>query len=104
MKKIQVVLCLVMSAATLAVLGCANESTTAKTRWCSYEVATSRCKEIRRADHVCFVCSGAATCPDRRGQQVKVRYKGHDCVIKLGNRLSETCADCKEGKEVVEVK
>jgi hypothetical protein len=98
---------LVVIAAVVAVVGCASgtaeRGTTSKSRWCSYEVTSSRCEEIRRADTVCFQCNGAANCPDRRSKKVKVGYKGHECVIKLGNRLSETCSDCSTGKKVVEL-
>jgi hypothetical protein len=94
-------------AACFTLLGCQTQSsdqTTTRRRWCSYAVAASSCEQIRKDDTVCFVCEGAANCRDRRKQTVKVGYKGHECKITLGKQLSETCADCKEGKKVVELK
>jgi hypothetical protein len=106
MTKISLAL-LPLTLATCFILpGCQTQSSnqpSTSRRWCSYQVAASDCREIRKDDTVCFVCAGASNCPDRRKQTVKVGYKGHECKITLGNRLSETCADCKTGMKVVEL-
>lgn len=107
MTKISLALLPLTLATCFILLGCQTQSSdqaTTRRRWCSYAVIVSHCEQITTDDTVCFVCEGAANCPDRRKQTVKVGYKGHECKITLGKRLFETCADCKEGKKVVELK
>jgi hypothetical protein len=77
-----------------------NEPTEKAALYCSYEVVSSDCADIRRADTVCFACASGGSCKDRRDEQVSVTYNGKTCNIKLGNKLSESCQKCTEGKIV----
>ena len=107
MTKISATLLSLTLAACFASPGCTtypgDQESTKPKRWCLYEVASSNCPEIRRGDVVCFICVDTTVCKDRRNQQVKVRYKEKECIIKLGNRLSDRCVPCGDGKEVVEL-
>lgn len=98
MKKLSTVLALAMmmllSSCTKEVLedDYLNPENVGKFRWCVYGITASDCTAIRAGQNICFLCN--PSCPSFAvGQKVKVGIRGNECVVTIGNMVSN-CGPC----------
>jgi len=63
-----------------------------KFQWCVYGITASDCDAIRPGQNICFLCR--PSCPNFAvGQKVKIGVRGHECVVTIGNKVSD-CGPC----------